>query len=80
MGKFMDWLDRQQATAAASTEQIIQHVTDKVEASEARRKEDERQMHEAANASRNSNGGNVPDEIVDEQLRSYEKSKRQLGL
>jgi hypothetical protein len=80
MGRFREWLDRQQEAAATANEQTLQQVTDEVNASVTRRKEGERQMYNAANASRKSNGGNVPDEIVDEQLRSYEESMRQLGL
>jgi hypothetical protein len=80
MGRLRDWLDRQQTSAAVSNDQLLSRVADEVNASKARREEGERQLYEAADASRRSNGGNIPDEIVDEQLRSYEESKRQLGL
>ena len=69
-----DWLDSQAAATKAASAALLAQATHRAEASAEAARTEEAKLIAEANAMRVSNGGLVPDDLIDSQLAAYRRA------
>lgn len=69
-----NWLDRQAAASQAANDALRAELTQRAEASAKAARVTDEELLKEADAMRVSNGGPVPDDVIDPQLAAYRRT------